>query len=215
MKKAFVKRAASPAWIALCLLLLIFPFARVEAQSGDGAVQNPPQADNGQNNANARNMRRRGDPMRALNLTPDQIQQIRAIREESKEEWRAIRQRLAEAHRALDEAIYSDNASEALVEERAREVGLAQATVIRMRSLTELKIRRLLTPEQLNTLRVMRQQARAGERNTDAENGQRRQRRDRFGRRDGAPPQRDNTLNSQDQSPRQRRNEALEGGRRP
>ncbi|HYY56406.1 MAG TPA: Spy/CpxP family protein refolding chaperone, partial [Pyrinomonadaceae bacterium] len=139
------------------------------------------------------------------NLTPDQIQQIRAIRQESREQWRAARQQLALAHRALDEAIYSDQVNEALVEERAREVGVAQATVIRLRSLTELKIRRVLTPEQLNTLRVMRQQARADGRDGAAQNGfdLRRQRRGRPGRREGAPLQRDRS-DDLDRNPRAR-----------
>lgn len=216
MNKAFGRRAACAVWIALVLLLPGFSCAPVRAQSDADAAATPtPQDDNGQS-ANARNMRRR-DPLRALNLTPDQLQQIRAIRQESKDEWRAARQRLAAAHRALDEAIYSDDVNEALVEERAREVGVAQASVVRLRSLTELKIRRLLTPEQLNTLRLMRQQARADERNRAAENGLgfRRQRRDRLGRRDNTAPLQRDRFNDSDQNPRPRRNEALEGGRRP
>jgi Spy/CpxP family protein refolding chaperone len=125
-------------------------------------------------------------------LTVDQLQQIRAIREESKDEWRAIRERLAQAYSALDDAIYSDNVNEALIAERAREVGVAQAAVARMRSLTELKIRRVLTPEQLDTLRTMRREARDAERNGEREKrlGQRGPRRERFGQRDDGSLQR-------------------------
>jgi Spy/CpxP family protein refolding chaperone len=178
MNKAFGKQgAAALARVALSLLLIIFSGARAWAQGGD-----VPQPQNEEERpANARNRARR-DPLRALNLTVDQLQQIRAIREESKDEWRAIRERLAQAYSALDDAIYSDNVNEALITERAREVGVAQAAVARMRSLTELKIRRVLTPEQLNTLRTMRQQARAAARSGDRENdlGQRPARRDRL-----------------------------------
>jgi Spy/CpxP family protein refolding chaperone len=186
MNKASGKQAASLAWVALSLLLLILFSARVQAQSTDAAQQNE-----GERRAKQQREALR-DPLRALNLTPDQLQQIRAIREQSKDEWRVARQRVAEAHRALDEAIYSDNVNEALVEERSREVGIAQAAVARLRALTELKIRRVLTPEQLNTLRFMRQQAREAEGNGKVENsfGQRPRRRDGLGQGDSGPLQR-------------------------
>ena len=105
-----------------------------------------------------------------LNLLPDQIEQIKAIREQNREQWRAARQRAHQAQRALDEAIYSDNADEALIETRTREVADAQTAMVRMRALTELKIRRILTPEQLNTLRALRQQ-RAAERERRMQEG--------------------------------------------
>jgi Spy/CpxP family protein refolding chaperone len=182
MNTAFVKRAATLAWFALSLLLLTVSGAR--AQSGDVAQQN----EEGRG-MNAQSPARR-DPLRALNLTADQLQQIRAIREASKEEWRAARQRLAEAHRALDEVVYSDNGSEGAVEERAREVGVAQAAVARLRALTELRIRRVLTPEQLNTLRALRQQAQNTRREMENGLGERPLRRNGFGQREGGPLQR-------------------------
>ncbi|HEX8773819.1 MAG TPA: Spy/CpxP family protein refolding chaperone [Pyrinomonadaceae bacterium] len=187
MNKAFGKQtAATLTWVALSLLLIIFSGASARAQGGDA-----PQPNEEERRANVRNRGRR-DPLRALNLTVDQLQQIRAIREESKDEWRAIRERLAQAHSALDDAIYADNINEALIAERAREVGVAQAAVARMRSLTELKIRRVLTPEQLNTLRIMRREARAAERDGERGNrlGQRPSRRDRLGQREDGSLQR-------------------------
>ena len=93
-----------------------------------------------------------------LNLTPEQLRQIRVIRRENRLEWQAARQRLLEARRSLDQAIYSDDANEAAVEQRAREVAEAQAAEVRLRALTELSIRRVLTPEQLNTFRTIREQ---------------------------------------------------------
>ena len=60
---------------------------------------------------------------------------------------------------ALDEAIETENASEALIEQRSRELAEAQASVTRLRALTELRIRRVLTPEQLAKLRTLKQQA--------------------------------------------------------
>lgn len=171
---------------ALSLLFLILFNAQALAQGGDPAE--PPQHDVAAPSPGGRDGvgGRRGDPLRALNLNPDQLREIRAIREQNREEWRAVRHRLAEASRALDEAVYADQINEALIEERAREVGAAQAAVARMRAVTELRIRRVMTPEQLNTLRTMREQARA-EARVRQENraGERqRQRRERMGRRD-------------------------------
>ena len=94
----------------------------------------------------------------ALGLTPDQVGRIRSILEEKKLERQAAGRRLNQAQRALDEAIYSDNATEAVIEQRAREVADAQAAQVRLRAMTELNIRRVLTPEQLNTFRRIRQE---------------------------------------------------------
>jgi len=58
-----------------------------------------------------------------------------------------------------------------------RDVAAAQAASMRMRILTEVKIRRILTLEQLGVLRQLRQQAREARRNRllDNSNVQRRQ----------------------------------------
>jgi Spy/CpxP family protein refolding chaperone len=101
-----------------------------------------------------------GDPIRQLNLTPQQREQIRSIRQQRKEERAAINQRLREANRALEEALDADNPDEAIVEQRMRDVAGAQASAMRMRILTEVSIRRVLTLEQRNLLRTLRQQAR-------------------------------------------------------
>ncbi|HEX8141968.1 MAG TPA: Spy/CpxP family protein refolding chaperone [Pyrinomonadaceae bacterium] len=212
MIKAFVKQSATLVWVVLSLIF-VFSGASVRAQGVDGAAT-APQHNEDERRANTRRMGRR-DPLRALNLTGDQLRQIRAIREESKDEWRVVRERLAQAHSALDEAIYADNVDEALVEERTRAMGAAQAALARMRAITELKIRRVLTPEQLNTLRTMRQQARAAEREQGVENGQgqRPSRRDRFGQRDGGPLPRDDFNGTGGQ--RVRRGDATQRGRQP
>jgi periplasmic protein CpxP/Spy len=95
-----------------------------------------------------------------LSLTPAQVSQMREIREQSVPQAQALTRRLNQARRALDESIYSDAADEALVEQRAREVAEAQAAVVRFRALTELRVRRVLTPEQLQTFRDLRNRAR-------------------------------------------------------
>jgi Spy/CpxP family protein refolding chaperone len=91
---------------------------------------------------------------------PEQRQKIRAIRESQREERAMINQRLREANIALEQALDADNPDDALIEQRVRDAAAAQAASMRMRILTEVKIRRVLTQEQLATLRQLRLQAR-------------------------------------------------------
>jgi Spy/CpxP family protein refolding chaperone len=72
--------------------------------------------------------------------------------------------RLQQARRALDEAIYADNPDERVIEERVREVGAAQAAVVRLRTFTELKIRRILSAEQLDAFRRLQRRPRRRQR---------------------------------------------------
>jgi Spy/CpxP family protein refolding chaperone len=99
-----------------------------------------------------------------LNLTAAQVEQMREIREQSVPRAKELTRRLNQARRALDESIYSDALDEALVEQRAREVAEAQAALIRHRAQTELRVRRVLTPEQLQTFRDLRIRARRQQR---------------------------------------------------
>lgn len=100
-----------------------------------------------------------GDPIRQLNLTPEQREQIRAIRENNKVERAAINERVRDANLVLEEALNSDSPDESLVEQRVRDVAAVQAAAMRMRILTEVRIRRVLTVEQRNILRSLQQQA--------------------------------------------------------
>ncbi len=100
------------------------------------------------------------DPIRDLNLSPEQRERIRAIREQQRDERAAINQRLKEASDALEEALDVDNPDEAVIEQRMRDVAAAQVASMRMRVLNEVKIRRVLTLEQLVTLRLWRKRTR-------------------------------------------------------
>lgn len=116
-----------------------------------------------------------------LNLTPDQLARIKAINEQSRDEFRAAQQHLNQTRRALEEAIYSDTADESVVQQRARDVVEAQAALVRLRTRTEFSVRQVLTQEQLATLRAIRmaarQRARANRLNQTAAPGQRANRR--------------------------------------
>ena len=96
-----------------------------------------------------------------LNLSPEQIQKIRAINAELKDQRQEANQRLRRAQRALAEAIESPTPNESLIDQRSREVAEAQATTIRLRSLTEARVLQVMTPEQRVRLREMRERNQA------------------------------------------------------
>jgi Spy/CpxP family protein refolding chaperone len=97
-----------------------------------------------------------GDPVRQLNLTPEQRELIRAIREQSRGDRATVNQRVREANKALEEALDAEAAEQAIIEQRIQEVAAAQAAAMRMRIMTEVKIRQVLTAEQRTMLKLMR-----------------------------------------------------------
>lgn len=118
------------------------------------------------------------DPILQLNLSPEQRERIRTIREQTRIERAAVNERLRETNLALETALDADNPDEAIVEQRMRDVATAQAASMRMRIFTEVKIRRVLTLEQLGILRTLRQQARDARRNRLLDNSNRQRRQD-------------------------------------
>ncbi len=137
-----------------------------------GQAQQPPVANEPPNDA------RGGDPIRQLNLTPEQRQQIRSIRQETNAERSAINHRVGTANRALETALDSDNPDEATVEQRMKDLAAAQADAMRMRISTEVRIRRVLTVEQRAILRTLREQARDRQRERFERRDERQQRRE-------------------------------------
>lgn len=155
MRSAMSRQRSTPlALFALSLLVLLFSNTPVRAQNANAQQSvDEGQAANVQGGDQIRNQ------IGALDLTPDQIEKIRAIYNENKEERQSANQRVRRAQRSLDEIIDSDNPNEAEVNARARELAEAQSAARQMRALTEIRIRRILTPEQLNKLRNMRREA--------------------------------------------------------
>ena len=94
-----------------------------------------------------------------LRLTPDQIQQIRLIQRDTKDERAAIGQRLREANRALEEGLDADNVDESVIDQKMQEVNAAQNAQLRLRIQTELRIRRVLSVEQRAMLKDIRVRA--------------------------------------------------------
>ena len=97
-----------------------------------------------------------GDPIRELNLTAEQREQIRMIREQNRAERATINQRVRETNRALEEALDSEDPDQSVLEQRIQEVSAAQAEAMRMRIRTEVRIRKVLTNEQRIMLKEMR-----------------------------------------------------------
>ncbi|HEY6232909.1 MAG TPA: periplasmic heavy metal sensor [Pyrinomonadaceae bacterium] len=156
------------------MLLTVLAFATVPSvlgQAGQQAIQQTGQI------AEPQQRPTDGDPIQQLNLTPEQREQIRSIRENNKSERMTISNRLRDANRALDEAMNADNPDEALVEQRLRDVAAAQAAASRLRILTEIRIRRVLSKEQRDTLRALQIQARQNRRERQMDNPEQRQQR--------------------------------------
>lgn len=101
---------------------------------------------------------RRPNLLRELNLTPEQMQQIRQINAENKEKLGEAQMRVRQAMRNLDQAVYADVLDEEAVKMRMRELQEAQTEVTRLRAATEIAVRKLLSPEQLARFRELRQQ---------------------------------------------------------
>lgn len=128
------------------ILSLFFCFGIVPAQDNfdDG---NPPRDEQPQ----------RPNLLRELGLTPEQVQEIRTINQANRQNLRAAQEKVGEARRNLDQAIYSEKTDEAMVKQRLKEFQDAQAEIARIRAFTEFSIRKILTPEQLVRFRELRQ----------------------------------------------------------
>lgn len=150
------------AFFVLCLAALATCAAQVKAQTSvDSAAagNTAPQTNTAQNID--RQPDRPVDLFRALNLSPEQQAQIKGIRRQNREARIIAAEHLQRAQRELDEAIYADNVNQLIVTERQRELAAAQSESVRVETQGQLNIRRVLTPEQLGTLRGLRQQARS------------------------------------------------------
>lgn len=145
---------------------LLFSLASVASAQSGGAerVLSPQQQESSAQEIEGPPHHRRdggkaGALLSRLNLTPEQREQIRQIRQQTEAEGRLLARRIRQARRALDQSIYFEETDESTVEARMRELAAAQAEALRLRTLTELRIRRVLTPEQLNILRELRRRA--------------------------------------------------------
>ena len=96
--------------------------------------------------------------LRELNLTPDQVRQIREINRETREQMRAAAQRQRGARRALDAAIYAEKPIQTEIDRRTSDLAAAQAELTKLRAATESRIRQVLNSEQFARFRELRRQ---------------------------------------------------------
>jgi Spy/CpxP family protein refolding chaperone len=94
--------------------------------------------------------------LKELELTREQIQQIRRINARQQPIIQAAARNLREANRALDAVIYADFPNEEEILTKIKDVQTAQAELLKARTMTEFMIRKVLTPEQLEKFRQMR-----------------------------------------------------------
>lgn len=142
------KRFAS----ALFALLLCLPAPGFNVRAQEPAEPAEPPARQGAGGRGPNLMQR-------LNLSREQRLRLREIRRQSEPELRDLARRQRLARRALDEAIYADAADETLVEQRSRELAVLQNSLTHLRAATEMKVRRVLTDEQLQLFRKLRLEA--------------------------------------------------------
>lgn len=105
----------------------------------------------------ANQKRQRPNLLSELDLTPEQVRQIRDINQSNRQELRNAQIKVGETRRNLDQAIYAEKADEANVQSRLREFQDAQADAARLRANIEFQIRKVLTPEQLIRFRELRE----------------------------------------------------------
>lgn len=139
------KNMISPKIISV-LTVIVFATGIVFAQDGP-----PPD----QPFDEPRNPNRR-DVLAELGLSQEQIQQFRRNNQAHRPLMNAAQQRMREANRELDLAIYADVVSEETIRAKLKAFQDMQAEVNRLRFMNELAIRKILTPEQLMRFREMR-----------------------------------------------------------
>ena len=98
----------------------------------------------------------RASALQQLALSPAQRQEIRRINIARKPVMDEAQNRLREANRALDETIYADQVNDTDVQARLKDLHAAQAEVARIRYMSEVAVRKVLTPEQLVRFRELR-----------------------------------------------------------
>jgi periplasmic protein CpxP/Spy len=96
-----------------------------------------------------------------LQLTDAQRDQIKAIVDSHRDEWKQLADRARAAHRALNEAVTADAVDEALIRQKSADVAAVDADVAVARAHAHAEVSQLLTAEQKNQLKAMRTQARA------------------------------------------------------
>jgi Spy/CpxP family protein refolding chaperone len=92
----------------------------------------------------------------ALGLSADQIQQIRLLNQKRRPEMQNAQLRFQLVKEELDEYVYSDSINETTLQTKLRAVVEAQAEITKIRLMSEMAVRNVLTPAQLVKFRDLR-----------------------------------------------------------
>ncbi len=109
----------------------------------------------GQGNKNSRQIRM----IRELELTQDQVRQLKEINQKTRMNLRNAQRRFRDARAELNTVIYGENPNEEILREKIRTVVEAQAEITKVQALREFAVRKILTPEQLTRFRALRRKA--------------------------------------------------------
>lgn len=92
-----------------------------------------------------------------LDLTQEQKDQVKAIQDKHKEEFRSVRQKIQEGKKALDEAINADTFNEQKIREASGALSANMETEAVLQGKIFSEIRAVLTPEQIEQMKKMRE----------------------------------------------------------
>ncbi len=106
-----------------------------------------------------------------LGLSREQIQAIRRLNAERKPIEQEARRRFQDANRELNMAIYGDTPNDEVIQTRLKEFQAAQAELARIKFTNELAVRRVLTADQLNKFRTLRQRFAEARENNEKRGG--------------------------------------------
>jgi Spy/CpxP family protein refolding chaperone len=95
-----------------------------------------------------------------LGLTQTQRDQIKAIADSHKDEWKTLADRGRAAHMALDEAVTADAVDEGLIRRKSAEVAAVEADTAVARAHTHAEVLQILTADQISQLKAMKGQRR-------------------------------------------------------
>ena len=97
-----------------------------------------------------------GLPLRGLELSDAQREQVRTIMESHREEQKAIGDRMQAARTALHEAIAADTFDEGAIRAKAAEIGAVEADAAVLQAKIRAEVFTILTPEQAAKAKALR-----------------------------------------------------------
>jgi protein CpxP len=97
-----------------------------------------------------------GLPLRELDLTDAQREQVRAVMESHRDEQKAIGDRMMTVRKALHDAIAADTVDETAIRAAAAQIGAVEADAAVLQAKVRAEISALLTPEQVKKAKELR-----------------------------------------------------------